>query len=105
MPKLIVRNASGVEREIEGRVGFSLMEILRDAGVPEILAICGGACSCATCHVHVEGGPVEALPPLGSDEDDLLDGSLHRAPNSRLSCQIRLEPRLDGLRLFVFSED
>ena len=105
MLKLIVIAPSGAEHVVEGEVGMSLMEALRDAGVSGILAICGGACSCATCHVHILGGPTQCLSPMTNNEDDLLDGSFHRDATSRLSCQIRLTPELDGLRLRSVAED
>ncbi|HWI87577.1 MAG TPA: 2Fe-2S iron-sulfur cluster-binding protein, partial [Sphingomonas sp.] len=54
MPKLIVVTREGEQREIEGEAGLSVMEVIRDAGIDELLALCGGCCSCATCHVHVD---------------------------------------------------
>lgn len=105
MPKLTVIRPSGAERELEGDSGMTLMEIMRHAGIEDILAICGGSCSCATCHVHVEGGPTELLPAMNSDEDDVLDGSFHRGPTSRLACQIRFAPQLDGLRVRIVPEE
>ncbi len=104
MPKLLVTDRSGEEHEIEGDNGQSLMEALRAANVGEIQALCGGCCSCSTCHVYVEGGPVDQLASMTMDEDDLLDSSAYREPNSRLSCQIRLEAELEGLRVTVAPE-
>lgn len=86
MPKLIVVTREGQERAVEGEAGWSVMETIRDAGFDELLALCGGCCSCATCHVYVETAFEASLPPMGDDENDLLDGSNHRASNSRLSC-------------------
>ncbi|MGW1420804.1 2Fe-2S iron-sulfur cluster-binding protein [Bradyrhizobium manausense] len=80
------------------------MEIIRDSGVEQILAICGGCCSCSTCHVYVNS-PAKELPPIGVDERDLLDGSQHRTEESRLSCQIRFHDDLDGIKLTVAPED
>ena len=105
MPKLIVVNRAGTENVVEAQAGLSVMENIRDAGFDELLALCGGCCSCATCHVHVDEAWVAALPPMGVDEDDLLDTSSHRAPNSRLSCQIEYGPQLDGLRVRIAPED
>ena len=96
MPKLIVITREGEEREIDGEAGLSVMEVIRDAGIDEILALCGGCCSCATCHVHVDPAFVAALPPMGEDENDLLDSSSSRDDTSRLSCQIRVSDALDG---------
>tara|TARA_R100000501_G_scaffold18411_1_gene38578 strand:- start:3250 stop:3495 length:246 start_codon:yes stop_codon:yes gene_type:complete len=81
------------------------MEALRDAGNEELLALCGGCCSCATCHVHVDKEWLTALPSMSEDEEDLLDSSDHRNERSRLSCQIELNPKLDGLSLTVAEQD
>ena len=105
MPKLIVVTREGEEREIDGEVGLSVMEVIRDAGIDEILALCGGCCSCATCHVHVDPEFAAKLPPISEDESDLLDSSLTRDDYSRLSCQLPFGPALDGLRVRIAEED
>ena len=105
MPKLIVTTREGEEREIDGEVGLSVMEVLRDGGVDEVLALCGGCCSCATCHVHIDPAFADKLPKMGPDEDDLLESSSDRDATSRLSCQIPFEAELDGLRVTVAAED
>jgi 2Fe-2S ferredoxin len=105
MPKLVVVTRDGNERTVDGDVGLSVMEVIRENGFDELLALCGGCCSCATCHVHVDEQWLSALPPMGEDEDDLLDTADHRAPNSRLSCQIEFGPALDGLRVRIAPED
>ncbi len=105
MPKLFIRTRDGEEREIEGESGLSLMEVIRDAGIDELLALCGGCCSCATCHVHVDPALADSLPPMSPDEDDLLDSSSDRNASSRLSCQIPFGPELDGLRVTIAAED
>ncbi len=105
MPKLIVVTREGEERELEGETGLSVMEVIRDGGIDELLALCGGCCSCATCHVHVAPGFEDALPPIGPDEDDLLDSSADRDASSRLSCQIPFGPALDGLKVRIAAED
>ena len=105
MPQLTIVTRDGTEQTVEGRVGWSVMENIRDNGFDELLALCGGCCSCATCHVHVDEQWLAALPPMGADEDDLLDTSDHRRPNSRLSCQIEYGPELDGLRVQIAPED
>ena len=81
------------------------MEILRDAGFDELLALCGGCCSCATCHIHVDPAFVDSLPCMGSDESDLLDSSDHRDGWSRLSCQVMFLADLNGLRVQIAKED
>ena len=104
MPKLIVVTREG-EREIMGESGLSVMEVIRDAGIDEILALCGGCCSCATCHVHVDPEFAAKLKPMGPDEDDLLDSTSDRDAGSRLSCQIELTDALDGLKVRIAAED
>ncbi|MGZ8998779.1 MAG: 2Fe-2S iron-sulfur cluster-binding protein [Allosphingosinicella sp.] len=105
MPQLTIVNREGKERLIEGRVGWSLMENIRDNGFDELLALCGGCCSCATCHVHVDPDWIDMVGAAKADEDDLLDTSDHRTENSRLSCQILFAPELDGLRVQIAPED
>ena len=105
MPKLIVVTREGAEQEIEGEAGLSVMEVIRDAGIDELLALCGGCCSCATCHVHVDPDFLDRLPPMGEDENDLLDSSDDRTETSRLSCQVPFEDALDGLRVTIARED
>ena len=105
MPKLIVVTREGEEREIDGEPGLSVMEVIRDAGIDELLALCGGCCSCATCHIHVDPAFAAALPPMSEDENDLLDSSDHRDETSRLSCQLPFGDGLDGLRVRIAEED
>ena len=104
MLKLVVVTRDGKEHEIMADAGQSVMEAIRDGGVDEIAAVCGGCCSCATCHVHVDQAFVALLPPMSADENDLLDSSDDRDATSRLSCQIPFGPALDGLRVTVAAE-
>ncbi len=105
MPRLVVVDRGGRERAVEGDAGLSVMEVLRDNGFDEVLALCGGSCSCATCHVYVDEAWQEAVGGPHADEADLLDSSDHRRTNSRLSCQIRFTEELDGLRVTIAPED
>ena len=105
MPKLIVVDRAGSESEFEAKAGLSVMEIIRDGGLDELLALCGGSCSCATCHVLVDPAWIDAVGPANRDEDDLLDSSDHRGPTSRLSCQIEFSAALDGLKVAIAPED
>ena len=105
MLRLAVTTRGGETRVVEGEAGLSLMEVIRQAGFDELLALCGGQCSCATCHVHVDGAWLDRLPPMGPDEDDLLDGSADRDAASRLACQIRFGPELDLLAVRIAAED
>lgn len=104
MPTLSVIDDDGHENVVEHMAGPSVMDVLRNSGVDEVLALCGGCLSCGTCHVYVEPGFEEMLPDMSADEDALLDASDHRRPTSRLSCQIPFTEDLDGLRLMVAPE-
>ncbi|MBB4641095.1 2Fe-2S iron-sulfur cluster-binding protein [Rhizorhapis suberifaciens] len=105
MPKLTVVTREGEEKTIEAADGLSVMEILRDNGFDELLALCGGCCSCATCHVHVDPAFTDKLVAISEDENDLLDSSDHRNEFSRLSCQINFSEELDGLKVTIAPED
>lgn len=105
MPQLTVVTRQGEERTVEGEVGLSVMEVIRDNGFDELLALCGGCCSCATCHVHVDPAFADTLPAMSEDEDDLLDSSSTRDATSRLSCQIQFTGALDGLKVRIADED
>lgn len=104
MIKLHIKNLSGTEQTVEVAPDGSLMEAIRDSGFQDLLALCGGCCSCATCHIVVESDLVTP-EPMSSEEDDLLDGSEHRQEGSRLSCQIPLTDACDGLRLRIVPAD
>jgi len=104
MPKLIVVTREGEEREIMGEAGLSVMEVIRDNGIDEILALCGGCCSCATCHVHVDPAFADKLKPMSEDENDLLDSTMDRDEYSRLSCQIEFSVALDGVTVRLADE-
>jgi len=101
MPKVIVRTRAGAIRSIDAQANQSVMEALRDNGVDDIEALCGGSCACATCHVYVDTKFTDRLPPLSAAENDLLDATDSRRPGSRLSCQIPVTAELDGLEVEV----
>jgi ferredoxin, 2Fe-2S len=105
MAKLIVVTRDGTEHVVEGDTGLTVMENIRDNGFDELLALCGGCCSCATCHVHVDAEFAGVLPKLGEDENDLLDSTSDRSAMSRLSCQIPFTAEMDGLRVTIAAED
>lgn len=105
MPKLVVVNHAGEERAIEAPLGRTLMEVIRDNGFDELLALCGGCCSCATCHVHIDPAFVDKIPAMSADENDLLDSSDHRNEFSRLSCQVPVTAALEGLKVTIAQED
>jgi 2Fe-2S ferredoxin len=105
MIRIHVTSRSGDEVVIDAAPGMSVMEAIRDSGIDEVLALCGGCCSCATCHVHVDPDWFERLGTMGADEDDLLDSSDHRTAHSRLSCQLKCVPGVDGMRVTIAPED
>ncbi|MBA3576125.1 MAG: 2Fe-2S iron-sulfur cluster binding domain-containing protein [Sphingomonas sp.] len=105
MPSVWVTRRNGETKAVECRSGKSLMLGLKTSGIGEIAAICGGCASCGTCHVYVADAWLDRLPPMQSDEDTILAFSDWRQPNSRLSCQIQVIDRLDGLAVTVASED
>jgi 2Fe-2S ferredoxin len=105
MPEVIVTTRDGETRTVAFSSAASLMQVICEAGVDELLALCGGVCSCATCHVHVDSEFFQRLEPLSEDESGLLSGSEHRRKNSRLSCQIRMTDALDGMRVTIAPED
>ena len=94
--KIIATDRKGVEHTIEGNDGWTVMEALRDAGLP-ITAECGGACACATCHVYVDEAWREKTGGPSPMEEDMLDFGYDVRENSRLSCQIKVTEALDGL--------
>ena len=105
MPKLTVTTREGETSEIDVADGLTVMEAIRDNGFDELLALCGGCCSCATCHVHVDPSFKDKLSAMSEDEDDLLESSDHRVETSRLSCQIEFTSDLDGLKVQIAPED
>ena len=107
MAKLIVLTRDGVEHVIEADsdAGQSVMQVIRDADIDELPALCGGCCSCATCHVHVAQPHLGLLPAIGADEDALLDSSNHRNGASRLSCQLPFVSALDGMKVSIAEEE
>lgn len=105
MTTLFVTLRDGSQRTLEGREDLSLMEVIRDNGIDELIALCGGCCSCATCHVYVDAQDVALLKPATDDESDLLDSSDQRRATSRLSCQIRLADIAGELHVTIAPED
>jgi ferredoxin, 2Fe-2S len=105
MAQIKVIDREGNEHTVEGRPGLKLMEILRELDYG-VTAICGGMCSCATCHVYVDPQWVERVPPKQSDEQELLtELPGYRAEASRLSCQIDFTEGLDGLTVTIGPDD
>ncbi|MGU3537032.1 2Fe-2S iron-sulfur cluster-binding protein [Methylobacterium sp. A54F] len=97
MPKITYVDHAGTARTVEGAEGSTVMETALRNNVPGIEAECGGACACATCHVYVDGEWAEVVGPAEDMEKDMLDFATDVRDSSRLSCQIRITPALDGL--------
>ncbi|HWJ73358.1 MAG TPA: 2Fe-2S iron-sulfur cluster-binding protein [Kaistia sp.] len=97
MAKITYIAFDGTVYDIEAREGTTVMENAVRNSVPGIEAECGGACACATCHVYVDPDWVAATGEPQPMEEDMLDFAQDVQPNSRLSCQIRVTPALDGL--------
>jgi 2Fe-2S ferredoxin len=97
MAKITYVAPNGERYEVEADAGSTVMENAVRNGVPGIDADCGGACSCATCHVYVDDAWIEKVGPREPMEEDMLDFAFEVAETSRLSCQIRVTDALDGL--------
>jgi 2Fe-2S ferredoxin len=104
MALLRVVDRDGVEHEVEAKTGLKVMETLRDLDYG-VAAICGGMCSCATCHVFVDPQWVDRLPAAMGDERELLSELAHYQESSRLSCQIEMTPALDGLKVTIAPDE
>ena len=101
MVKLVVTDKDGRDVEVDARPGLSIMENIRQLR-RSVEAICGGLCSCATCHVFIEAEWMQRLPPRRYEERLMLAASPHfDAARSRLSCQIKVTTELEGLRVTV----
>ena len=104
MALLRVVDRDGVEHEVDAKPGLKVMETLRELDYG-VAAICGGMCSCATCHVYVDAEWVAKLPAPMSDESDMLGDLTSRRANSRLSCQIVLNDALAGMKVSIAPEE
>ena len=105
MPSLIVTDREGQILTIDAQAGLSVMENIRNAGMDELMALCGGCMSCATCQVYVDPDDFGKLSQMDEMEGDLLDSSEHRKATSRLSCQVVMTDALDGLQVTIAPED
>jgi ferredoxin, 2Fe-2S len=104
MPKITYIEHDGTERTVDAEVGATVMETAIRNSVPGIVAECGGACSCATCHVHVDEAWSAKVGPPSPMEEDMLDFAFDVREESRLRCQIRITEKLDGLVVKVPSK-
>lgn len=101
MPRIIFTGSDGATVEVDAKSGYSLMEVAVDNGIAGMVAECGGACACATCHTHIDDAWLNKLPAMSDMEDAMLDSAMDRRPNSRLGCQIEVTDSLDGLKVTV----
>jgi 2Fe-2S ferredoxin len=109
MLTVVFEDPSGTRRDVQATSGATLMQTAVRSGVPGIVAECGGALSCASCHVYVDSAWIEQTGRAVDNEDDLEDEMLNEAlaerlPTSRLSCQIELTEDLDGLIVRIPAE-
>ena len=101
MARMIVVDRDGKEHEVEGKSGLKIMEILRELDYG-VAAICGGLCSCATCHIYIDPAWADRLPKPQSDEMELLkELSDYQEATSRLSCQVDFTEALNGLKVTI----
>jgi 2Fe-2S ferredoxin len=101
MPKIVFIEPGGVRREIDAPVGITLMEAARQHGIEGVVAQCGGACACATCHVYVDPAWAPRLEPREDMEEGMLENAWEPRDNSRLSCQIHITADMDGMQVTV----
>lgn len=101
MAKITFVEGNGTKHEVDGQSGATVMETAIRAGVPGIVAECGGACTCATCHVYVDEAWQDAVGAASPMEEDMLDFAFEVKESSRLSCQIKVSDAFDGLIVHV----
>ncbi|MEM7569856.1 MAG: 2Fe-2S iron-sulfur cluster-binding protein [Pseudomonadota bacterium] len=101
MANLVVTDMEGNTREVEAEIGISVMEVIRDNDFEDMAALCGGCCSCATCHVYIDENWIGKLDKVEADEDELLSMAESRQANSRLSCQIEMSEELSGMPVTI----
>jgi 2Fe-2S ferredoxin len=101
MPKIVFIEPGGARRKASATIGVTLMEVARQNGVHGVVAQCGGACACSTCHVYVDPDWLAKLGPREEMEEGMLENAWEPRANSRLSCQIHITADLDGLQVTV----
>jgi 2Fe-2S ferredoxin len=101
MPKIAFIEPGGARRVINAAVGITLMEAARQHGVEGVVAQCGGACACSTCHVYIDPSWLAKLEPREEMEEGMLENAWEPRANSRLSCQIHVTADLDGMEVTV----
>jgi ferredoxin, 2Fe-2S len=99
MPKVTFIAHDGTRSEVEAPAGTSLMLAAVNHSVRGIDGDCGGQCACATCHVYINGAWAGKIPPPDTTEDEMLNFTAERLPDSRLACQVKLTEALDGIEV------
>ena len=105
MPKITFITPDGERHEVDVENGYSVMEGAINNNIDGIVAECGGACACATCHSYIDDAWTGKLAEMDDMEDSMLDAAFERKPNSRLTCQIEVSDELDGLVVHVAEND
>ena len=105
MPRITYVTKDGVRHEVDVENGYSVMEGAINHNIRGIVAECGGACACATCHGYIDDAWLDKLPAMDDMEDSMLDAAFERRPNSRLTCQLEVSDALDGLVVHVAEND
>ena len=103
MGTIFVKDRKGNSHKLEAAAGSTIMEIIRDAGL-EIEAACGGCCACATCHVYVSEIWLKRLKTMDEEENSMLDQAFYVNNNSRLSCQLQFDEKINGIELVLAPE-
>lgn len=101
MPKVVYITGDGERHEVEVENGYSVMEGAINNNIDGIVAECGGACACATCHAYIDEAWFGKLAEMDDMEDSMLDAAYERKDNSRLTCQIEISDELDGLVVHI----
>jgi 2Fe-2S ferredoxin len=101
MPRIIFITPDGEKHEVVAESGYSVMEAAINNNIEGIVAECGGACACATCHSYVDDAWIDRMPEMDDMEDSMLDAAYDRRDNSRLTCQLEIQDDWDGLVVHV----
>ena len=101
MPKVIYITPKGDRHEVDVEKGYSVMEGAINNNIEGIVAECGGACACATCHSYIDEAWLDKMPAMDDMEDSMLDAAYDRKPTSRLTCQLEMTDEWDGLIVHV----
>ena len=101
MPKVTYITPAGERHEVAVEAGYSVMEGAINNNIDGIVAECGGACACATCHSYIDKAWIDKMPTMDDMEDSMLDAAYERRSNSRLTCQLEMNDAWDGLIVHV----